>query len=317
MEYRTLAFDIDGTIINNEGKVDSKVMALFNKADLNKTTFIFLTGGTSLNALKALRLINKNLNNPTGKEIKAYYTSDCGAKIVSPDGKVIQDNAFSTDEIFNIVEAVRNADNGSAIIYATRNAYFIENQEHLKSGSFGRYVKNGVMLHLYKRSERKKGDMGIVINECNYVKDKQEIASFIATNGEIASIFIAPTSHDKDVKMQVLNSVKDAAQNHPLYSGRLACVAYDSKLSALKTILEIEKDNPKYADSVRQVVYFGDGTNDIEMLETCNLSIARGEKLKEKVVNAATIKLDDCTEFASKLYSGEYDQVISGNEKTL
>ena len=318
MENKTLAFDIDGTIIGKDGKIDSKVMALFNKADLNHTTFIFLTGGTSLSALKTLKLINDNLNNPTGKTIKAYYAADCGSKIVSPEGSVIKNETLSTDEVDNIIKAVRDTDKGSAVIYAARNCYFIEKQEQLRKASL-RYIKNALLLFLYKRSENKKGNMGITINTCDYIKSKSDIERFIADNGKISSIFIAPTSGDKNIKKQVVSAVKAAAGKHPLYDGTLACVAADSKLNALKTILEIEKSNPNSTcvENVEEVVYFGDGTNDIELLEACNLSIARGAKLKDRVAKAATMQLDDCTEFASDLYSGEYDNVIEGNQRSL
>ena len=146
---RTLAFDIDGTIVDKKGNIDPNVMALFNKADLNDTSFIFLSGNTMANIQQTLKAINKQLSNPTGKEIKPYLVAGCGAQILSPENKIIKHSTISAEKASRIAIFARHFDKGAIMIYSAGNTYFVENQDHVKRYSYARFIKNAILIRQY------------------------------------------------------------------------------------------------------------------------------------------------------------------------
>ena len=65
----TIACDVEGTLIDRNGNLDVRVLPLFEKADLDRTRFIFATGGSARVAQFALDEINKN----STKEKQPYF----------------------------------------------------------------------------------------------------------------------------------------------------------------------------------------------------------------------------------------------------
>jgi len=312
---RTLAFDVDGTIVDKKGNIDPGVMALFNKADLNDTSFIFLSGNTLSNIEQTVKHINAQLNNPTGQKITPYMVANCGAQVVSPQGKMLRHVTIPNNKARTIVMMSRYYDRGAIFIYSAGNTYYVENQDHIKEHSYPRFIKNAVLIRQYKKRELEKGDMGIDIKETKRLNTLQDFVDFTAQNGGINSIYVACTSGDEVVHRSVANAMLTTAEGLPMYDGiSKKCIPADSKMHALSYILNLEKDNDKYVDDVSEVVYFGDGTNDIQLLRACNLSVARGKKLPKYIKKQATYALDDCTEFAKDLYDGVYDHTIKNDE---
>ena len=308
----TIALDIDGTLIDKNGKLDPQVLGIFKNADLSKTKFILTTGGTIKSAKYALSEINKALNLKGNKKIKAYMCTNCGAEIINPNGKLIYETTLSTEQTYSLVNSVRSIDNGSVIVYVANDVYFIEDQSDLKTSNQARYIKNDILIWLYKKKEgkAKKGDAGLDFEQTKKLNLLNDVMSFVNEKGNISSIMVVPTGSSKDLKQEITAFLKESAGNLSVYSGFAIAVPASTKKRAIEYVLSYELKNPDYVNNIQQVIYLGDGTNDIEMLQTANISVARGEKAKEEAKAVAKFKLNSLEQFSKQLYNGKFDSQI-------
>ena len=308
-----IACDIDGTLMNKNGKLDSDVLDLFKKHDPANTKSILTTGGSYKSALFALQEINKHLVQP----IKPYITTSCGSQIYSPEGELIKDYCFKSDDIYNFNQTLKENDKYSMIMYVSDNKYFIQNQDKIFDENKVRGLINALLLYVFKRKEAKKGDAsGVNFLSCNDLDTIEKVQNFIKQNG-IHAIYVAPTSLSSEQKSALKKGLKSVANKYATYDGMILTIFARSKKDAIKDILEIEKDNPEYVNNLQEVVYLGDGVNDVELLNECNLSVARGEKAKESAKKVAKLSLTNLSEFATKLFKGKYDEQIYGENEAI
>ena len=300
----TIACDVDGTLINENGELDINVLPLFQKCDPSKTTFIFTTGGSEKSAKNALVEINKNLDTP----IKAYISANCGSQIFSPEGKLIRNFTIKTTDIYKINKALQGIDPQSMIMYVSDSNYYIQNQDE---AFYGRGLKNSLLLYIFKHKEHKKGQAsGVTFLSCPSLDTFSKVQDFNKDNA-INAIYVAPTCLKKDQKELLKNKLIFFANDYASYDGRLLTIFAKSKKQAIEEILSIEKNNPAYVNDIKEVIYLGDGTNDIELLKECNLSIARGENAKESAKKSAKLHLINLEQFATDLYEkGIFDEII-------
>ena len=312
----TIACDVEGTLIDRNGNLDVRVLPLFEKADLDRTRFIFATGGSARVARFALDEINKNLERP----IKAYISANCGSQIYSPDGRLIQNKTIAPHDVLNIAKSMRKVDSESLIFYVVGNKYYLENQDDVFIENQIRATKNSFIIYKLKKEERQKGEAsGVEFLSCPKQFRLADISQLQqeAQDG-INAIYIVPTCYTTTRKDQIAESVKTAARDYPNYDGRMLSVFAASKEEALSEILNIEYNNPKYVDDISQVVFLGDGINDLELLSMCNLSVARGERARERAKRTAKFRINDLEQFATNLYEkGKYDRIIYGEEREL
>ena len=62
MAKLTMAFDIEGTLLDKKGILYPQVLDIFKKADFSKTNFILLTGGSYEIAKETVKQINAHLD---------------------------------------------------------------------------------------------------------------------------------------------------------------------------------------------------------------------------------------------------------------
>ena len=79
------------------------------------------------------------------------------------------------------------------------------------------------------------------------------------------------------------------------------------KILEYNASLEIKDLNMPSPEDYRKVIYFGDSTNDIELLKECEISIARGKKGKKVAMNAKYY-YNDLDEFSNALFASMYEQ---------
>ena len=58
----------------------------------------------------------------------------------------------------------------------------------------------------------------------------------------------------------------------------------------------------------KNVIYFGDGTNDAELLKECHITVARGKKSKEIAIKNAKHHLINLDNFADVLFGSSNEQ---------
>lgn len=314
----TIALDIDGTLIDKTGNLDPRVMSIFADAEFSMTRFILVTGGTYKSARLALQKINDSLSQDEnaknhGKQIRPYIATNSGGSIYAPDGRLIYDSYLDTDKVFELTIAARKADDCSVMIYVAEDTYFIESQDELKYSRVDRMVMNNALMHIFKGKESKKGEAGLTFGETKRLTSKESLERFATEHNGIQSLYVVPTSVSKEKKASVIGALKENAGDLSVYKGFAVEIPASTKKKAIQFILDNQINNIAYAESVSEVVYFGDGVNDVELLEACNVSVARGEQAKEVAVNAAKFVVNDCKEFTDDLYSGKFDALIRGD----
>ena len=313
----TIALDVDGTLIDKSGKLDPQVLGIFKNADLSKTKFILTTGGTIKSAKFALSEINRALSLEGKHKIKAYMCTNCGAEIFNPAGELVYETALTLGQSYAFINTVKSKDSSSVIVYVANDVYYIEDQSDLKKTDVARFIKNDFLMWMYKKKEGKatKGEAGLDFGQTKKLNYFEDVKTFVKENGKISSIMVAPTCSSKDKKQALYQSLQENAGELSVYSGFAIAIPASTKKRAIEFVLKSEKDNPAYVNNIEQVVYLGDGTNDIEMLQTANISVARGEKAKDKAKAAAKFSLNSLDEFSEKLYSGSYDCQIYQNQQ--
>ena len=120
----TLAFDVEGTLLNRDGKLDPDVVEIFKKADKSKTNFVFLTGSKYSVARAAVEQINNELEGFKGLE--SYIAANGGSEIYAPNGLRVVDKSLPLDMTAKIIGIARAIDPDSIMIYATSEGNYIE-----------------------------------------------------------------------------------------------------------------------------------------------------------------------------------------------
>lgn len=317
----TIALDIDGTLIDKKGKLDKRVFGIFKNSDIKNVRFILVTGGTVTNARNALKEINTALELEGHRKISAWMCVNCGAEIYSPQGRLMDSVVLDNSQILTITNAVRSKDKNSIIAYSTRcGKHYVEDGKAHLNFDLPRVIKNKVLMRMFMRKEsvNAKGNAGVYFDTTKKIASEQQLERFKKWGGGIFAVYVIPTCSTKEMKDGVFDVVRAAAGKLPVYKGEIITVSASTKRKAIEKVIEYEKDNPCFADNITQVVYIGDNANDVEMLRTARLSIARGEQAKQEAKEAAKLCLNDLDKFSKDLYEDcAYDGVIYGTESQV
>ena len=119
----TIAFDIEGTLLNNKGKLDPDVLPIFEKADFKNTNFIFLTGGNISLADYAIEQIKNAV--PEFKSSRFWVASNGGSHVRGPSG-ISKIETFNTVRLGRFISNARAYDNDCFLIYVTEKGNFID-----------------------------------------------------------------------------------------------------------------------------------------------------------------------------------------------
>ncbi len=314
MEKMTLAFDIEGTLLDKEGKLYPQVLDIFRKADLSKTNFIFITGANYRIALNTVKQINDNLS----MEIKPWIVANCGAQIYDCDNHLLVNKSLEKETVKNIVDTAIKADNKSIFMYATKDENFIESQvngfasknenadKNAKDSTLINKINvNNIAVGVFKRHDEKKGACSMNLKEIQGVRSGRNIDDVLTEIGDVNQLYVI--SLNKNKRKSIIDNLQALlGQDGTVYPGKYIEIPASTKFKALQWIVENGKDMPK---SVEDVVYFGEGLNDVECLQKCKVSVARGENAVEEAKKVAKFRLDDLSIFADNLYKGEYSKL--------
>jgi len=301
----TIALDIDNTLINKKGKLDKNVYALFQKADLDRTNFIFLTGNCYACAKNCLKQINDIL--PSYKKITGYIATSCGSRIYAPEGQYFKDGIFckgfldfpmDKEYVKDLFFTTKDLDMDSLMVFRSCEKNYIETRPVL--------TVDNLIVHYCKLKEAKKGKSGLKFN------DLKGEYSYIF-NEDIHSIFV--NTLDKKLKQTLLQRLQTTASfyshtekqpdlEYQVYNGRAIQIPSRTKSFALSKILELDTKNdmPK---NPRDVIYFGNGNSDIELLQNSRYSFARGEDIRKEVLQVSKYNYINLDKVADDLYGDE------------
>ena len=99
---KTIAMDIDGTILNKNSQIDANVRVFFEDERVRKSNLMFLTG----NSYKIAKALTEEMvkNFPKYKNKKYYIATNNGASIYNKEGEVIHTSPMCKKNIVKILQ---------------------------------------------------------------------------------------------------------------------------------------------------------------------------------------------------------------------
>lgn len=295
----TIAFDIEGTLLNNKGKLDPDVLPIFEKADFKNTNFIFLTGGNISLADYAIEQIRNAV--PEFKSSRFWVALNGGSHVRGPSG-ISKIEAFNAVRLGRFISNARAYDNDCFLIYVTEKGNFID----IPASHFAKTA-----FWFYNKKDKSKGNAALNLQPIEGLKQGRSMQDIEAEIGPIQQLFVK--SFNKNAKSKVYYALKKEAGNeYSVYKGRQIAIPARNKLAALQCILDTAHSIPSCTmpANIEDVIYFGDDENDVECLKKCKISVARGEQASDTVKKFAKFKLNNLAEFAENLYSGKYNDLL-------
>lgn len=295
----TLAFDVEGTLLDKKGKLDPDVLPIFEKADLSNTNFIFLTGGNIAVVDYAIEQIKNAV--PEFKSSRFWVAANGGSQIRGPSG-ISKIKTFNVTRLGSFVINARANDNDCFVIYATENGNFID----IPNTKFA-----NIAFWFYNKKDRSKGDAALNLQPIEGLRRGRYLKDIEAEIGPIQQLFVK--SLNKDTQAKVYYALKKEARSEfSVYNGRQIAVPARNKFTALQSILDAAHSVPSCTmpTKAEDVIYFGDDENDVECLKKCCISVARGEQASNIAKITAKFKINNLAEFAENLYSGKYDDLL-------
>lgn len=288
---KTLAFDIDGTLMNRKGELLPEVFPIFQNKKITECNLIFATGNFK-STVKAFwkKLI---LNFPHIKDMKPYFASATGSVIYSPDGKVLLRYSLNKEKLLKSVKEIIGIDPDCDFLLATENLIYIP------------YPKTAQKVTDFKafiQHEKNKGEIGLPLT-----MEKKSPEQIINGKEDILCMFIFNCT--KKERIHPMLQKEFSKEGYGVSWDKfldIISMSAGTKWKALKTITESEKKHPVLGDFVtdaKDIYYFGDDANDIECLQNCKFSVARGgERLKAEVIESAKYHADDLTEITKIIF---------------
>lgn len=250
-----------------------------------------MTGNSVNNAFNCIDQINAIL--PSDKPITPWISTSCGSTIINPEREIINEVNLPRDYIFEIIAKAEEIDPKVVFMYRSGDTNYIEKQNTLSKG--------GILLYIYRYKESRKGSAGVKLT--NIAKSSR---NFLIRHNNIQNLYIV-TANEKikeTLDKELIKVAKKYSKNHNtninVYPGFVTQTPARSKTEALKLILDM---NPNMCPDVSDVIYFGDGNNDVECLTLCKYSFARGPEANTASVNAAKYRYDNLSSVADALYS--------------
>ena len=274
---KCIAFDLDGTILGPSGKISSKTISVLHKASDAGVVLVCCTGrdyGAAKSVVSPLELEKRH----------AYFCGMNGQTIHSfHDHQVIQKEMLSKDEVFRLVSfvskglclAIVQKDNQMIVVYGEKKKWIAE-----------LYVKISRFFWIYRQNDAYNQIESVSLHDF-----KGESYAKVCFTG-------VPWTLNK-IKTQLCQ--KDSAEYacSMVASSWMECQKKSiSKGEALRFIAENEKIK------MEDVVAFGDGENDISMLQAAGKGIAVKNAMKSVKVHADEIcesnKNDGVAEYLEK-----------------
>jgi len=170
------------------------------------------------------------------------------------DGKIVKKEFVDFDTFKQIEKVVHDIDKDAAVLINNRKIYYKELDQKLN--------KNVVVLNGVKLIHKARGKGGFIsraVNEDEYyqmVKDKH------AYSLEILSL-----SHE--CREKIVEAIKEKVSNVNVFYGSTVQVCTHSKLDAINLLF----------NDVNNLLYAGDGYNDIECMGVSTISFALGKSV--------------------------------------
>ena len=272
-------FDLDGTLIEDGGELKEGVVEMFDEILANVKDPVFtIASGARINQIQeTMNKINSQLKN--GK-IRYNVVANSGSLISTTTGKM-QINPLSGRDCSTICNVVKTINPNSIVVFRTMLYDYMEYPETTTQKA----------LHSLFLSVAPK--FGIEAEEIPY-KDIVKIAR----SEEVMNVLVLCL--DPKDKRKIYNALQSqfGVGDISVTDGTVIDIStYGKKLALVKRF---------GLETVKRMVYVGDGKNDIEMLESARHSYGVGKKLK--VVSRASYAVSHYKQITDNLF---HDKDIS------
>ncbi len=243
---KLIATDIDGTLLNNEGKISKENLEFIDEL-VQKNIYVVLVSSRPLEGLPEDVLGSNNIK---------YSISSNGAVVYDHDhNKIIAHNTLEKESALDLLNHVRNTK--AVLTVAT---------------SDGIMTDRGSFVNIVSTSDEEHAKIVKIFEDSRPVYETEDFESIINNSESIEKIHLNyGTLDDKDEALDYLFSVYGEDEYHIT--------------SSYMTNVEItHKDANKYTSVMRlaeeldidpdHILTIGDGANDIEMFKVSNHSVA-------------------------------------------
>lgn len=272
---KILAFDIDGTLVDGEKNIQPGVLSLFKDERIKNCVVLFLTGNTitTVNRVKAdLSVLVNNKNT-----VNSYFTTLCGSIIYDKHNNIVLERFLCRKRLKFLLEEAIKIDPDCLFMFMNKNQQ--------------------VFNHITKPKIRKilEEKLDFVNMDRNEMKfDDEDFITLLPKLPRIYLTNIFSAKHANEIYEALAPFAQDAGYHiycEP-FKGMIQ-ISANSKLRALKYMTAKLKHDKVFDGNLSDVIYFGDGANDIECLKACGFSVARGTDLENDVVENSDLYTED------------------------
>ena len=283
MLIKKFAFDLDGTLVNGNGEVCKGVTYFFFSllSNIKNPNITICTGNNKGATDEIVDAINRKLkeNYDISDEnlLKPEIITFGGAQIFDKDGNLIKSSPLTKDNFLQIEKIVRAIDK-KAILFANTESGLIYRQPKLIS------TKN-IIVNLIKSLTPV---IGLGKHKISQVSQEEFMSKL--DKGEIFSLEIL--SVNSKLKKEIFNNLNNIIKDLDFSRGATIEVCNGKKVKAISHNTQLEN-----------IMFVGDGYNDISCLKGCGISFALGKKLE--VLNSAKYAVDDFTDIYKAIFCNE------------
>ena len=280
---KVLAFDVDGTLSDVYSNIQPGVQPVFLDNRVLKNKIIFATGNT----ITTINTMRQNLLKLNPKLNKCFSYSACLG------GSIIYDN------LDNIVF--------QKFLCRKKLVKYLDRCVKLDPQCFFMFMLEDRQVFAHTNDEFKSyivskfGKMNMDQNEMSF--NDEDYHTFLKKLPRIYTVNIFSVNNFMQMYNDLLADVKQAKYfTYIDFRWNMVQISSGNKYNAVRYMVKKLKEQNLYNKDIKDVVYFGDGENDIDCLKMCNFSIARGSDLPQKVVDAATVYAEDVTPYLNKIF---------------
>ena len=266
---KQFAFDVDGTLVNKQMQILPGAAEFIGKIiDSINNVEIVITSGASLHEVElAIKLINQNL----GEEKFTPKIIAHGGAYIQIDEKTKVENPLEPNELEELLRIVYNIDPHCAICFRTKEVNFYADKNLPE----------------------------------NIIKTMRSLPkSFNAVNNQKSLEF-------RDVKInsrEIFGLEIISAKNPTIYKMLKERYEKEGFIVSFGTCIEINKVGKvnallKVYDDLKNVIYFGDGYNDIPCFRECGVSFGIGNNYE--AIKYATHKIKTYYEAIEKFFEDD------------
>jgi Cof subfamily protein (haloacid dehalogenase superfamily) len=250
MDFKLLVLDVDGTLLNNNREMSERTIKTLKKVQQNGVRIALATGRPTYGVLPFAKAIDLDFND-------GFIISYNGAKVLEAStGKVLFERAIDPKMVPYLEKVAQRS--GCALAYYENDEVVATdtNNEHIVDEA---QMNNMALRHVPYISEALE-DLG---------EDKQAWPTEIIFVNDDEQVLSGIEEH----LQKHLNGVMDTIHSNPYY---LEIVGYQvGKSYAMSALVQ------KLGISMKEVLAFGDGVADINMLQMAGTGIAMANAPEE------------------------------------